>query len=125
MTDGSKRARISDVLTGGVATSTAAGHASDAALWLEFHRQERSDDILLAQCEGDHTLKADIWILFIAFLLDKGKREEQVHSVLTGVRDYLLTNRVDISFLRNPIVERARKGRREVTESIECICHRR
>lgn len=105
-----KRAKISDVLAHGVASSTAAAYAADVELWKEFHREENSDDLLLAQCSGDHTTRTDIWILFIAFLLHKGKREEQVHSVLTGVRDFLLTSHVDISFLCNPLVGRARKG---------------
>ena len=40
----SKRMRISGALSSGVASGTTAAYATDAELWIKFHRRDESDD---------------------------------------------------------------------------------
>ena len=95
----------------GVVSSTAASYSSAWKLWLEFHTINQSTDVFLKSIDKNDVAKSMVWTMFCMYLYDHhGRRAEQVHSVLTGVRHRLLTSFTSIQFLGSEVVANARRA---------------
>lgn len=115
--DSSHRTQAVEFLKTGVCQSTSAGYASDWKQWEKFHRSNGSSDLYLRSIEGNDAAKATVWTLFILHLYsNEGKRAEQVHGILSGVRHNLLANLSGISFLSHEAVINARRACRRSPE---------
>ena len=114
--DDQQRAKAIAFLMGGVQTSTSASYAGHWKRWEKFHQENGSTDVYLSHLKDNDTARAVIWTLFIYDLYSGGLRAEQVHSVLSGVRYYLLTSLSGIAFLSDESIALARKAVRRSPE---------
>jgi hypothetical protein len=111
MSDELRRQASQFIRTKGVVSSTVASYSTAWKLWLDFHASNQSTDVLLKSIDKNDAAKSMVWTMFCMFLYDHhGRRAEQVHAILTGVRHRLLTSFTSIQFLSSEVVANARRA---------------
>jgi hypothetical protein len=110
--------QIEALLSRGVTAGSGKIYKAEEGKWVTFHKDRLggSTDFNLALYPHVED-KIRIWLLFVEYLYEvKGQRVEQVFSTLAGVRSNLLSRQVNIDFLRDPRISRARNATRRSNE---------